>query len=139
MLEMIGNHFENMRDYSHAVQTFSEMHALAIEGSDLGARASSSCHLASATAAQGNDAGAVAAIDQALSSLPNEPRYADPQIICHLCKSTVYRMQGGPALEEVEAAAKRLPDLQVPNRDLEAAVLSLLTGATATPCGCRRP
>ena len=131
MLEMIGIHFENIRDYSHAVQTFTEAHALALEGSDPGARASTSCHLASVTAAQDNDAGAVAAIDRALAALPDEPRYADPQIVCHLSKSSVYRMQGGPLLEEIEAAARKLPDLQVPNHDLEAAVLALLTGAYA--------
>jgi eukaryotic-like serine/threonine-protein kinase len=130
MLEVIATHFENNREYERASQLYTEAHELAVTGSDAGERASTSCHLAQMKVSQGeNEEEALRTIDLALSELPADVQYAESKVICHLAKSQVLILQGRPAIAELEAAAKRFPELQVANQWLEADIVALLTAA----------
>ena len=129
MLELLATHFENNRDYDRASQLYIEAHALALEGNDPGVRATTSCHLAQMNAAQGNDETPLASIDLALRDLTDTPEYADSRIICRLARSEIFIMHGKPAIDELEAAARLFPTLQVPDHEVEGAALSLLAAA----------
>jgi tetratricopeptide (TPR) repeat protein len=133
MLEVLGTDFENRRDYGRARQLFSEAHAMAAEGSDVGVIASSACHLALANVELGQGESGASDIDRALAALPDDRAYADPRVVCHLAKSLIFSLEGrSEQLEEVEKAARSLSELPVPNRELETAVLSLLAGGYAS-------
>ena len=129
MLEVMATLFENNRDYDHAAQLYTEAHDIAMRSTFPAIMASSACHLAMTNAEQGNGKDAVAAIDQAIAMLGDEPQYADPNIVCRLSRASVLAIQGQSELGDVEAAARYLPQLTVPNRTLEESVYGLLSSS----------
>ena len=131
LLEQIATNFENDRDFKRALELYTEAQGLASQGDDPAVQASTSCHIAQMQATQGRPEEALAATDHALATLPAGSRYADPKIICHLTRSQILLLHGQPALPDLEAAARYLQDLLVPNQWLELDVVSMLTAAYA--------